>query len=77
MTNLFGFGILEEITTATANFFSWLIEHKKEYFSDFLPISLTVGPCLEFEVWISRNDILSRIDFITDSLRANLPAKCS
>ena len=22
--------ILEEITTATANFFSWLIEHKKE-----------------------------------------------
>jgi len=38
---------------------------------------LTIGPCLEFEVLISKNEILSGIDFITDSLTANFPAKCS
>ena len=43
----------------------------------FFPSSLIVGPYLECEVWISRNDVLSGIDFITDSLSANLPAKCS
>ena len=50
---------------------------RKVYCLDFFPISLMVGPCLEFDVWISSNDILSGIDFITDSLSANLPAKCS
>ncbi|SVA51036.1 uncharacterized protein METZ01_LOCUS103890 [marine metagenome] len=34
-------------------------------------------PYFEFEVLISRKEILSGIDFITDSLIANFAAKCS
>ena len=34
-------------------------------------------PYFEFEVLISKKEILSGIDFITDSLIANFAAKCS
>ena len=41
------------------------------------PTRFTMGPCFDFEVLISKNEILSGIDFITDSLIANFAAKCS
>ena len=53
------------------------MEAKNEYFFAKFPTRLTTGPCFEFEVLISKNEILSGIDFITDSFRANFPAKCS
>ena len=69
--------MISAVTTAIAYSFSWLAETKNEYFFASLPTRFTTGPCFEFEVLISRNEILSGIDFITDSLIANFAAKCS